>query len=664
MSGLAGLLALSRQRVDGHAADRMAQLLGHRGPGGGGQYRSPGGRAALGCRHGFDDPAAEEDGFYVNESRDIRLICDGMIYNHRPLRHSLELTGHVFRTTGGAEAVLHAYEQYGPGFLDHIQGMFAFALWDERNGRLVLARDRMGKKPLYYMQQDGCLAFASEIKALAQVLPFRRRLDPQALSQYLTFGYVMPPLTLFDGVYKLGPGESLTVEGNGALRRSTYWTPLRDGRKTAAIQSLSAETHAANLRRLLESAVADRLAGERPTAAMVAGADSSAVAAIMARLLGRSIDLVSVHLPGEDREDEARQRIGRIESLAESMGGRSHAVTIDEVEAIAAIPDYLLHLDEPLADPAMIRDWWAARALRAEGISVAQTGEGADEILMGRDDVLRLRRLYPAWRRHNRLPRPLSGLGRMLMPWAVKDLARADQGEMLRRRDGEPLFLGCETLFHDAAKPAVMGPELRDALRRWPALDAAQDVHRQLPPWLEDDPLAFMSAADLRMRLAERTLMRADKMAMAHGVELRSPFLDDQLVDYALAIPGDQRAPGGKAKHLLGRAIADLLPEGMAERRSRPRRPSLLDAWFQGDLGRLLEFRLGRSNLFLDGILDPLHVRNLLAAHRLGKISQARPLWALLLLAEWYDGWSVEGMAAEPAMGHSLPQQWQAVAIG
>ncbi|MBF0307220.1 MAG: asparagine synthetase B, partial [Alphaproteobacteria bacterium] len=293
MSAIAGILKLGEplpgeRPVDHRLASRMAALLGHRGGGDEGLYRAPDDKAALACRRLAVTDLTEEGQMPLpNETGDMWVALDGEIWNHRALRHSLELEGHQFRSRSDAEVAVHAYERWGPDFLEHLQGMFALALWDDRRGRLVLARDRLGEKPLHYIEARGVLAFASEAAPLVEAMGLPRRLDARGLAQFLAHGLVMPPLTLYEGVRKLGPGEMLMIDAAG-MRRIAWWMPCRDTRKVMAVRALPAERHLTNLRTLVENAVADRLAGEVPLGAILDGSpEAAAVAAVARRLLGR-----------------------------------------------------------------------------------------------------------------------------------------------------------------------------------------------------------------------------------------------------------------------------------------------------------------------------------------------------------------------------------------
>lgn len=617
MSGIAGALSLTRSRVDGAVVERMLDAIQHRGPDDSGLYRSTNGKAALGNRRlAIIDLRAEAAPPLSNERRDVWLAFNGEIYNHRPLRHSLELEGHVFRTNSDAEAVVHAYEQYGLEFLSHLQGMFAIALWDDRAHRLILARDRLGEKPLYYLRAGGLLLFASEIKALLAASAAPRRLDVRALGQYLSFGFVPPPLTLFEDVMKLAAGEAMVVE-RGTTKRIQWWQPLQDPRKTAAIQAIPLERHVDNVRTILECTVADRLAADAPIGGFLNGTLASAcMVTAMARLTGRPMQTITAVFPDAPESDAG----AFCRAVAAAADAHHHEVVVTQARVIQALPDIVRHMDEPIADPACVTDWMMAKHCADHGITVTLNEEGAEQIFIG------------SWR-----PEP-GGLYRRLLRPLRTLFGRPRQS---CDADGHPCFADYEKL-------ALLGAALRDIPGEPSMPGILGRVRKDLPEWLLEDSLALSTWQETLLRLPEQKLMRVDKMTMAHGIEARMPYADHQFVNYVLSLPGAVRAPGGQAGYLLNRVAADMVPDA-ALRRPRAPLKEPTERWFAEDLGRLFESKMEHSALFRDGIIDADHCKVMLRAHRHGSPHHGR-LWAILVLATWYDGFQVNvPPSAEPA---------------
>lgn len=635
MCGIAGILNLTTARQPDAVSlvERMSHLLHHRGPDDSGLYRAPGDKLVMANRRlAVLDLSDEGHMPMPNERGDIWLSFNGEIYNFREVRHSLKLCGHVFRSQSDSEVVVHAYEQYGLDFTDHLRGMFAIALWDDRFGRLVLARDRLGKKPLYYTRHGDFLAFASEIKALTAAMPFRRRLDPWALSQYLTYGFVMPPRTMFEGVHKLAAGEALVIERGGPPERRSWWQPCRDSRKAGIIRGLTADQHVANLRTLMESSVADRLVSDVPFGAILnEGLASSCVVAVMGRLISRPVEAVAVVDPRMAGPGGSSTR-----KLAQQLGVRYHEVTVTTERALGYLSEYVRHLDEPISEPAIMPAWWAAKFCRDNGLSVALAGDGAEATLLQ----------YPSYaglRRRTMLRRLLGGLAPRFLGGDGRPAGRRRGSQV-----GGNVFLGSESVFAESDKWSLLGQPMRELLRGRAAEAETSRILGEMPAWLGDDSLAAASYFEVRMRLAEKQLMRLDKMAMAHGVEIRTPLLDDQLVDYVLAIPGDLRAAGRWSNPLLGQAVANLLPVSLLKSLRTPAPPGGLGLGDGEAMAGVFEDCLRKSRLFGDGVLDGRRCQALLRDHRDGR-PVADKLWNILLLAEWYDLFWVEGPAGEAA---------------
>lgn len=582
MSGIAGAFRLRtlarRDSVD--LVRRMLAVMAHRGPDQTALYRSGNDSLVFGaCRPAPLQKDAATFCVAATESGSVHGVLDGEIYNSVALRHGLTFAGHALRGGGDDEIVVHSFEQHGVDCLSRFNGRFALALWDDRLDRLLLARDRLGKKPLYFLVHEGLLLFASEIKALTAAVPFRRCVDPLALQQYLSWGFVAPPLTMFQGVGKLAAGEFMVAEPGGEIRRRAWWRPGFDASRAARLRSLPADRHRANLRGLLENSVADRVSDARPLACLVCdGAVDLTVARHAARLLGRPLDAVWLHPegaggPGLDGEG--------LRLLPTAIGPRDVA---------DALPDLVRHLDEPICELATPFLWRGAQSLNALGASAALTGDGTGALLAP-----------------GAIPQPARGLiARLIARWRSVPNAGGDLGPFA---DDEPYRL--------------IGPAIAPATRQ-AATRALRDSLPPVPSWL---PAGEAAGAVLALRgiLPEARLMSGDKMAMAHGLELRSPFLDHPLVDYALALRGVSAGPGLLAE------LVGVTPSGGSDPLA-----AAMGRWLAGGLGDCYAAAVRRSRLFDDGLLDRAGCLELLRRHRRDGRQAAR-LWAVLMLAEWYD---------------------------
>ncbi|MGE5516059.1 MAG: asparagine synthetase B family protein [Bacteroidota bacterium] len=523
MSAIAGLLRTDRHAVEVEPAERMAAVLGR--PGDDDSYRSPDGRAAL---------AVAGAPLLANETHDIWLVLDGEILNYRPLRHTLELLGHRFRGTSPAEVALHAYEQWELDFPAHLHGAFALALWDDRRDRLVLARDRLGCKPLFVARHRGRLGFASGIGAVLAGLDLPRRLDPTALAHYLTLGSVPAPATLVAGVSALAAGEVLVVGRDGGPRRHRWRDLLPGG--TPPLRGLPAERHAGNLRTLLECAVADRLEGARGVGLWLTPEPASgAIAAIVTRLTGASPPSVMVGAAGEDSPAIAAMR-----GLAAAARLDPAELRLSAADVAAAVPAMVGAMVAPVAAPELVPAWFATAALAHSRVGAVLAHGGAGQVLLDAP-------AYGALR-----PR---GWGR-LRRWLTAP-ARALPA---------PLFTNAATGLVTLELPAAP-----------PALPT-------LPAWLGNDALAVAGVDDLTLRVVDGAAPAMAAIAGAHAVSMRLPFLDAALVDYALGVPSRVRANP--------RLLGDLVPAAVTAGRPPPALP--LASWLAGPLGELVIERAAR----------------------------------------------------------------------
>lgn len=528
MSAIAGLLRLDRHAVDADTAERMAAALGRRG-GEDGSYRSPDGRAALAVR-GAGAGAQP----LANETHDIWMVLDGDILNHRPLRHTLELLGHRFRGTSDAEVVLHAYEQWDLDFATHLHGAFALALWDDRRDRLVLARDRLGRRPLFIARHRGRLGFASGIGALLDELALPRRLDAAALSHYLSLGAVPAPLTLVAGVTALAAGEMVVAGRDDRPRRRRWRDPLPGGGQMPALRTLPPDRHAGNLRTLLECAVADRVGGDGRVGLWLAPSPASAaIAAIATRLTGAPPPAVAV----VDHADGAAA--AGLRRLAYAAGIDPAPVTVTAAQVAAALPALVAGMAVPAASPQMVPAWFAAAALAEARVGMMLADAGAAPLL--------------------------------LTDPAYASFRRAGWWRMLGRLTPPPPRRPPAGLFADEVASLLHRP-----------LPSPPPPLAPVPDWLRDDSLAVAGLDDLMLRVADGMAPALDAAAQAHGLETRLPFLDEAFADYALAVPGRVRG--------RPRLLGELLPAAP----DAPAAALPLAQWLAGPLGEVVEERAAR----------------------------------------------------------------------
>ncbi|MBF0624389.1 MAG: amidotransferase 1, exosortase A system-associated [Magnetococcales bacterium] len=625
MCGIAGLVDRRGGRQPEPAPLlAMTTRLAHRGPDGQGHRLEPG--VGLGHRRlaiidleGGVQPLGNEDGA-------VWVVFNGEIYNFQSLTAELEALGHRFATRSDTEVIVHAWESWGPDCVTRLQGMFALAVWDRNRQSLFLARDRLGIKPLYYTQTgDGWLLFASELPGLLAHPGCPRSLDPLGLEDYLAFGYLPDPRTIYQGVHKLEPGHRLLVEwGRPLPAPEPYW----DWSFPATPDSWpSMAAAAAELMERLSAAVTAHLVADVPVGAFLSGGvDSAAVVALMSRAVAdpRAITACTVAFR-EAAFDESPQA---------AQVARRFGVThrLEQVEAAHFdLLETLVDLyGEPFADSSALPTWLVCRTARRQ-VKVVLSGDGGDEILAGY-------RRYALFMAEQRV--------RAWLPQGVRGPLFGTLGRLYPKLDWAPRFLRAKSTFQSLAREAVEGwahgmAVLDEPLRRrlgTPALErerqgyrAVEHLHRHQQRVAEAPPLAQLQYLDLKTFLAGRVLVKVDRASMAHGLEVRVPLLDHRFVEWTARLPAHWKLRGGEGKVIFKEGLASLLPADLLR---RPKRGFSipLAAWLRGPLRTRVERSLLNGTLGETGWLEPRVIRELVEAHMSGRRDCAAALWALLML--------------------------------
>jgi asparagine synthase (glutamine-hydrolysing) len=631
MCGICGVVNLS-PRADAVRTSRlaaMADTLRHRGPDSDGFYVSDDHAVGLGFRRLSIVDLATGDQPMANEDETIWLVFNGEIYNHADYRPNLEARGHRFRSRCDAEVILHLYEEYGPDCIHHLRGMFAFALWDSRRRQVLLARDRIGVKPVYFATTpDKALLFASEIKALFAHPGLQPRLDEAALSLYLTFAATPAPRTLFSDVQKLPPGHRLIVNletGQHTLER--YWEPLPDPLERGTRRD--PEEYVDRLEALVRESIGLRMMSDVPYGAFLSGGvDSSLNVALMAELADRPVHTFSVAIEGDPSSDE----LPFARAVAERYGTRHHEVVIGEQDFVDYLPELVWHQDEPLADPVCVPLHAISEVARDAGIKVVQVGEGSDELFSGYTSYAFFTDFHRrVWRPYLRLPSPV----RRAAATSLAPFVNLDKGDVLQRAaDRGELFWGGAVPFYDAHKKRL----LVDGGDRAGDLAVAAlyaDVDRRVDRLSQLDR---MIGIELRQRLPELLLMRVDKVSMGSSLEARVPYLDHKLVEYALAIPSDVKYRDGVTKWVLKRVAERVgLDRELVYRRKRGFCGSATNMLSPRLLARaerdILDSAFARERFNLG------FVRQMLAQQRAGRADHNFRLWTLWNLVAWHACW-------------------------
>ncbi len=621
MCGIYGILSLAGpRRADPALLAQMGRALVHRGPDDEGSFVDE--QLLLGMRRlsiidvaGGHQPIASEDGQVV-------AVCNGEIYNFQALRTRLERSGHRFATHSDSEVIVHLYEELGEGFLAELEGMFGLALWDRRRRRLVVARDALGIKPLYYTELPGQFAFASEAKALLVLPQLRVRLDPGALAQYFGVGYVCAPASLFEGVRKLLPGEALVVE-NGVARATRFWrlAPEVD-------TSMSPDDWVATIRVELERAVRDQMVSDVPLGAFLSGGiDSSAVVALMSRSSDQPVRSYSIGFRGSSGA-ELYNELPFARQVARAFRTEHHEIIV-QPDVAALLPHLIWHLDEPIADAAFITTYLVAKFARQD-VTVILSGVGGDELFGGYNRYVD--EYYRA--RYRLIPAPLR---RGLIEPLARRLPSDRHSAFLNKLRLARAFVLADALgFEDRYRSymEVFGAAERQGLLRGAGATGEDCIARAFAAADASDPLRRLMDVDLATQLPEDLLMLTDKMSMAVSLECRVPLLDQRLVRLAARLPGKLRIRGGELKHTLKKALQGILPAQILGRSKRGF-GAPIGAWFKAELAPLLREVLSETALARRGLLDPAAVARVVREHETRVADRTDHLLALVALEIW-----------------------------
>jgi asparagine synthase (glutamine-hydrolysing) len=631
MCGICGVISTgeSAEPVEQPTLRAMADTLRHRGPDADGYYVSPDRRVGFGFRRLSIVDLATGDQPMSNEDDSVWLVFNGEIYNHAEHRPWLEACGHRFRSHCDAEVILHLYEEYGADCVHQLRGMFAFAIWDTRRRRLLLVRDRIGVKPLYFAALPRAFLFGSETKALLRHPALEPRLNEEALSLYLTFASTPAPLTLFAGVEKLPPGHRLLVDAaSGKRRLERYWQPLPDPSERGLRRD--PEEYVERLEELVRESISLRMMSDVPYGAFLSGGvDSSLNVALMAELADRPVSTFSVAIQGDAASDE----LAYARTVAQRYQTQHHEVVIGEQDFLDYLPDLVWHQDEPLADPVCVPLHAISEAARQTGTKVIQVGAGSDELFSGYTSYAFFNDFHRrVWRPYEVLP----GLVRRGIASGLGGFVGLDRADVLdRAAHGGELFWGGAVPFYDSHKRRLMPDLGRDGAGRL-AVDALYaDVDAGVPGASQLDR---MIGIELRQRLPELLLMRVDKVTMGSSLEARVPYLDHRLVEFALAIPAEVKYRRGITKWVLKRVAerAGLDPQLVY----RPKRG------FCGSASNMLTPRLLEraehdvlDSTFARERFDLGFVRRMFAEQRAGRADHNFRLWCLWNLVAWHACW-------------------------
>jgi asparagine synthase (glutamine-hydrolysing) len=622
MCGISGIVYHNQNRsVSLDDLKAMCNTLVHRGPDDEGFFVDQ--NAGLGMRRLKVIDLATGHQPISNEDGRLWIIFNGEIYNFPELRKELEKKGHKFSTNTDTEAIIHAYEEYGEDCVTKLNGMFAFAIWDRCDRKMVLARDRLGVKPLYYYLDGHCLVFGSELKAILAYREIPRAIDLEALDSFLTFEYIPAPLSIFRGIKKLLPGHTLTLQ-DGKVSTRRYWN-LRFNRMEGREENLGEALYS-----LLKDAVRIRLISDVPLGAFLSGGiDSSTVVCMMSEVMSEPVKTFSI---GFDDPSYNELRYARL--VAQHFGTDHHELVI-QPNVVDLVESLVSYLDEPLADVSIFPTYLVSQLARQK-VTVALSGDGGDELFAGYEWYIadKIERYY------RKLP---SSVRSQLIPWAVNRIPPSSRkkgwiNKLKRFVEGAMLP---DSLQHFRWNTFVTGGEksrlYSEELKR---VVGDQEAHSRLTDYLreskEADPLWQQQFADIKTYLTDDILMKVDRMSMANSLEARSPYLDYRVVEFAAGLPSSLKLNGFKTKYLLKRCMAGKLPRAILNR-GKEGFSIPMKNWLRQELRPMMEEVLSPERIKKEGLFNPSYVAKLKSDHLKGIANHSHQLWSLMVFEIWRD---------------------------
>jgi asparagine synthase (glutamine-hydrolysing) len=624
MCGICGVFCSDRtQHANREALAAMNRQIVHRGPDDDGFFVEDNIGLAMRRLSIIDVQAGHQP--LSNELGSIWIVFNGEIYNHQDLRKDLEMRGHRYRTHSDTESIVHLYEEYGTKCVEHLRGMFAFAIWDRPRKTLFIARDRLGIKPLYYRYDGRTLLFGSEIKTILAYPGVHPEFDSSTLAEYLAFGYLSGEQTMYAGIRKLMPGHTLSVDESGELQIRQYWDltiNADDGSRPAA-------SYVSQYREQLEQCVASHLMSDVPLGVFLSGGlDSSAIAALTTKIRKEPIETFSVGY-GE----EAFSELPYARSVAEHLRSKHHEVHLSRDEFFQTLPRLIWHEDEPVVWPSSVSLYFVARLAR-ERVTVVLTGEGSDETLGGYTRY--------AW---TLLNTRMDRVYRTMTPGSLRRMLRERLvGSRLSgalKRKLEHTFLGRDgaswpSFYFDNFYSAFSAAE-QERLLTPEAAAAANDAYAaSMYHWEKSsgDLLHRLLYTDIKTYLVE-LLMKQDQMSMAASVESRVPFLDHGLVEFTARIPSKHSIDGMAGKSILKAAVKDLLPSSIVYRKKMGF-PTPWAYWLEGTTIDHIQEQLTEPRTLERGLFRPEAINRIIAEHRAGHRDHGNRIWRLLNLELWF----------------------------
>lgn len=620
MCGIVGLYNFNNKPVDEILLAGMRDTLAHRGPDGAGFYISPDKKAGLGHRRlSIIDLSQKADQPMSNEDGTVWIVFNGEIYNFQELRPDLEKRGHRFKSNSDTEVIIHLYEEYKEKCLDFLRGMFAFAIWDEREQKLFLARDRVGKKPLKYFIGPDFIVFASELKAILKHPEVHKEPDLEAIYQYLTFQYVPHPMTGFVGIKKLSPATYLIIDKNGNIEEKRYWR-LDYTEKL----DLSEEEWKKKIIEELEEAVKLRMISDVPLGAFLSGGvDSSAIVALMSKFSAKPVKTFSIGF-----EEEAYNELPYARKIAKLFNTDHHEFIV-KPDAIEILPKLAYHYEEPYADSSAIPTFYLAE-LTKKYVTVALNGDGGDENFAGYDRY----DYHKANIYYQKMPLFLKNIiffgTSLFSSFGGNDMKRIARFVSVIGKDPEETYLNYICYFNEIQKREVLNKNFNSNYSSEKLLKEKFN-DSGVKNWL--DRVLY---ADFNSYLPDALMPKVDIASMANSLESRSPFLDYRFLEFTAKIPPHLKIKKGIKKYIFKKALKSILPQDIIARNKMGFGVPLAK-WFRSDLRDYVYDVLVKKQSKNSGFLNKEKIKEILDLHSSGKENFANHIFALLMLELWFQ---------------------------
>ncbi|CAN5477517.1 asparagine synthase (glutamine-hydrolyzing) [soil metagenome] len=629
MCGINGFLNYSESSLKDEQVliEKMNQCIAHRGPDDHGTWSDPQKQIYFGhLRLSIIDLSPQGHQPMKADSGNV-IVFNGEIYNYNEIR---PLAGNrKYKSSSDTEVILYIYEKYGEQCLQLFNGMFAFALWDENKQELFLAKDRAGKKPLYYTTQGGVFAFSSEIKSLLSLPWVKNELDEKAFYHFLTFNQLAPPMTMFKNIFKFHPGHKMIVGKSGIKKYEPYWEVKYSDLENESYESLEQKTFEA-----LEKSVKYRMVADVPVGAFLSGGvDSSAVVALMSQQSSYPIKTYSIGFENQPDYDE----LEFARKVSKQFGTEHYEKTVSAIEICDFVPKIVDIFDEPLADSTSIPIYFLSQKAREKGTIVVLTGDGSDELFAGYRSYARYLKNYPLFHSYSKLPSTVKKI--ISSTYQLFD-ETSPQGEMLNRAAlNQEFFWGAARSFKESTKRDFLSRQFAERSRGWSSYEIIAEYRQMFDalPKKNKQDIDWMCYLGFKMNDTNRYLYRSDKLGMAHSIETRAPFMDYELVNLALSIPGRFKMMNGEPKYILKKSLESILPKEILYRKKMGFSVPLRQ-WAGGMMTDYVESNMHEfcSNT---GLFNEAGLKKQVRQIRSGNQDTTNDLWTIYFLMAWFKKW-------------------------